>query len=126
MKTEQEEAKHTPLPDFSVSAKAYATHHSNAPDKCTPDWIIIDFTAGANQCWNDYVLPLKSQLQQLQEEKAKSDSEVKTLREALIKCLCIFQRLADEGKYPDFMLQANGGEGFLFITSALQSKGGEQ
>lgn len=32
--------------EIENAAREYAIHHSAAPDKCTPDWIIADFKAG--------------------------------------------------------------------------------
>ena len=34
--------------ELEREAKEYAVHHSSAPDKETPDWIITDWLAGAN------------------------------------------------------------------------------
>jgi hypothetical protein len=57
----------------------------------------------------------------LQKEIEQLTASNKELVEALEECQSVFKRLADEGNYPHFMMQENGGEGFLFITKALNN-----
>ena len=67
-----------------------------------------DFIAGAN--W------------QKEQDEAKYKALLEShndLLEAANKSVQIFKRLADEGKYPEFMLAQNGGEGFKFLTQAI-------
>lgn len=42
------------------------------------------------------------------------------LREALEWAKSVFLRLADEGKYPEFLFVENGGDGIMPIVKALQ------
>ena len=45
------------------------------------------------------------------------------LAEACNWALEQFQRLADEGRYPEFMLSNNGGEGVMPLVNALKKAG---
>lgn len=51
--------------------------------------------------------------------RLKSQEDNKELVEALIKCQDVFKYLADAGKYPEPLLQENGGEGWKFITDLI-------
>jgi hypothetical protein len=53
------------------------------------------------------------------EANAKLIAASKDLLDACIWAKNQFKRLADEGRYPDFMLQKNGGEGVMPLTNAI-------
>lgn len=60
-------------------------------------------------------------------DQLKNDIRDKTayadLAEACNWALEQFKRLADEGRYPEFMLSNNGGEGVMPLVNALKKAG---
>lgn len=48
------------------------------------------------------------------------------LLEACERALSIFKQLAEVGKYPEMLLQENGGEGLMFLETAISNAKGEQ
>lgn len=40
------------LDRIEQAANIYALNHSSAPDKETPDWIVVDYTTGARYWYN--------------------------------------------------------------------------
>ena len=60
-----------------------------------------------------------SEYEKLNNEKLKLQSDKETLLEACKWSIRQFERLADEGKYPVFLLAENGGDGIMPIVNAI-------
>lgn len=90
-------------------AREYAIHHSSAPDKETPDWIIRDWTAGATL--------YAERVEELEAENALLKERVEKMEGALEK---ILQSKRLPGETNDTYL-AN--RMWHIATNALQWKG---
>lgn len=62
--------------------------------------------------------PQMSKQEQL--ANAKLIAAAPDLLEACMKTLQYFKNASDAGKYPEFLLQENGGEGFQYLEQAIQ------
>ncbi len=60
----------------------------------------------------------------LKEETVDLQSRLDKLESACLWAKDQFKRLADEGRYPEFMLAENGGEGIMPLINALSSEKG--
>lgn len=75
---------------IKISLREYRSAHGSAEETANAEYII-------KACNNHYAL-----LEALKEAKE------------------IIRKLADQGRYPDFLLQKNGGKGIQFMTDAIK------
>lgn len=70
--------------------------------------------------WSNEILIAKTCYSPASKANAKLISAAPELLQACIKTLQYFKDASDAGKYPEFLLQENGGEGFQYLEQAIQ------